>query len=244
MSMKEIRNCLILGSGRSGTSMLAGSLSSSGYYMGDCLIEANEANPKGFFEDYEVNAINEELLTPMTATFEYGWRWLASVDIGTAILSASWLDERITTLTSKTPFCFKDPRFCYTLPAWRPFLSDTVFLCIFREPVRTANSIVTECRKSKYLSEFPMDFPCAIDVWALMYHHILKVHRHIGDWRFFHYDQLVDGTAIAPIEEALGVSMIRSFPDVNLKRSSSEGQVSTTALELYRELCALANYRA
>ena len=56
--MKKIRDGLILGSGRSGTSMLAGTLSAAGYYIGDCLIEANEANPKGFFEDYEVNAIN------------------------------------------------------------------------------------------------------------------------------------------------------------------------------------------
>jgi hypothetical protein len=242
--MKEIRNCLILGAGRSGTSMLAGSLSASGYYMGDCLIEANEANPKGFFEDYEVNAINEELLTPMTPTFEYGWRWLASVAVGTPIPSMTWIGERITALTRQTPFCFKDPRFCYTLPAWRPFLSNTVFLCIFREPARTANSIITECRTAKYLSGFFMDFQRALEVWTLMYHHILEIHRHIGDWRFVHYDQLVDGTAIAPIEEALGVSMIHSFPDVNLKRSSSEGQVSITAMELYRKLCALAHYRA
>jgi hypothetical protein len=242
--MKKIRNCLILGSGRSGTSMLTGSLSAAGYYMGDCLIEANEANPKGFFEDYEVNAINEQLLTPLTPTYEYGWRWLASVDVGTPTPSESWLDERMAALTSKRPFCFKDPRFCYTLPVWRPFLSDTVFLCIFREPARTANSIVTECRKAEYLSRFPMAFQLAIEVWTLMYQHILMVHRHIGVWLFLHYDQLVNGAAIATIVELLGVNVIRAFADVNLKRSTCEGEVSTTASDVYGELCTLANYQA
>ena len=242
--MKKIRDGLILGSGRSGTSMLAGTLSAAGYYIGDCLIEANEANPKGFFEDYEVNAINEELLTPLTPRFEYGWRWLASVDVGTPIPSVSWLDDRMATLTSKSPFCFKDPRFCYTLPVWRPFLPDTVFLCIFREPARTANSIVTECRTAKYLSGFPMDFQRAIEVWTLMYRHILTVHRHIGDWLFLHYDQLVNGAVIHTLEELLGVNVTRTFADVQLKRSPCEGNVSPMALDVYRELCTLAHYPA
>lgn len=223
--------------------MLAGTLSASGCYMGDCLIEANEANPKGFFEDYGVNAINEELLTPMTPTYNYGWRWLASLDIGTPIYAAAALQERIAALTSKTPFCYKDPRFCYTLPIWRPFLSNTLFLCIFREPARTANSIVTECRTASYLSGFPMDFHKAIEIWTRMYRHIVAVHRFLGDWLFFHYDQLINGTAIAALEDALGTSLLHAFPDVQLKRSSSEGQVGAPALDLYRQLCALANYQ-
>jgi len=44
-----MKNCIILGSGRSGTSMVAGTLAKSGYFMGDNLYPARESNPKGFF---------------------------------------------------------------------------------------------------------------------------------------------------------------------------------------------------
>src|SRR5215471_14327363 len=114
------RNCLILGSGRSGTSMLAGSLRSAGYYMGEHLIPADAANPKGYFEDDEINDINEALLAPLTPSRSRpacGWRWLAAVPVGTPIPCPPEITERIKAQTDQSPFCFKDPRFCYTLPA-------------------------------------------------------------------------------------------------------------------------------
>ena len=45
--------------------MVAGSLAKAGYFMGSSLIPARSANPKGFFEDVEVNMINESLLAPL-----------------------------------------------------------------------------------------------------------------------------------------------------------------------------------
>ena len=61
-----MRNIIILGSGRSGTSMLAGCLSTSGYFMGDNLYKKRESNPKGFFENKEINTINEDILSLVT----------------------------------------------------------------------------------------------------------------------------------------------------------------------------------
>src|SRR5437879_5732793 len=115
-----MRNCLILGSGRSGTSMLAGMLHGAGYYMGTHLIPADESNPKGYFEDDEINAINEALLAPVTPTLRCpsdGWRWLARVPVGTPVPFLPAISERIEAQTRRIPFAFKDPRFCYTLPA-------------------------------------------------------------------------------------------------------------------------------
>ena len=63
--MSERRNCLVLGSGRSGTSMLAGTLASVGYYAGEDLYPPRASNPKGFFEAPEINAINEALIAPL-----------------------------------------------------------------------------------------------------------------------------------------------------------------------------------
>jgi hypothetical protein len=226
--------------------MLAGTLRGAGYYMGKHLIPPDEGNPKGYFEDDEINAINEALLAPVTPAHSrpaYGWRWLASVPVGTRITCSPDLRERIEAQTARSPFCFKDPRFCYTLPVWRPLLPDTVFLCIFREPGRTAHSIVKEWQVADYLAGLPMDFAAAVGVWTLMYRHVLEVHRHSGDWLFFHYDQLFDGGALGRLEVALGAPADRRFPDPGLKRSAGEEDVGPAALAVYGHLCELARYR-
>ena len=61
-----MKNCLIMGSGRSGTSMIAGMLAKEDYFFGDNLYQARDPNPKGFFEDPEINDINETILSQVT----------------------------------------------------------------------------------------------------------------------------------------------------------------------------------
>src|SRR5262249_54917529 len=237
---------LILGSGRSGTSMLAGSLGQAGYYMGAHLIPADESNPKGYFEDDEINAINEALLAPLTPDLSqprYGWRWLASVPIGTGIACPPDIARRIKAQIARSPFCFKDPRFCYTLPAWRAFLPGTVFLCVFREPDRTAQSILKECREADYLQGLPIDFNAAVAVWTLMYRHIREVHRRAGEWLFSHYDQLFSEAALCRLDAVLGVKPDRRFPDAKLKRTTAVGNVGAEAAQVYEKLVDLAQYR-
>jgi hypothetical protein len=241
-----VRNCLILGSGRSGTSLLAGTLSGAGYFMGAHLIPPDEANPRGYFEDDEVNAINEALLAPATparARPDYGWRWLATVPLGTGLLHAPELATRIEALTARAPYCFKDPRFCYTLPCWRPYLADPVFLCVFRQPARTAHSMLKECQGADYLQGLSMTFAGAVEVWTLMYRHILEAHRHAGTWLFFHYDQLFTDEALAKLEAVLGAPVDRHFADPGLRRSPAEGPVERAALAVYEQLCELARHR-
>jgi len=139
--------------------MLAGVLSGAGFYMGSELLPIDfggqpgrQTNPKGTFEDRSVNAINEDLLEPLfprwrlpvgrswarRRTLQRGLRWASALPPSVEVRSRPDVDERIAEHVSHEPFCFKDPRFCYTLPAWRPHLRDAVLLCVFREPERTA----------------------------------------------------------------------------------------------------------
>src|SRR5665213_3198954 len=158
-----MRNCLILGSGRSGTSMLAGMLHGSGYHMGDRLLEPTPANPHGYFESHDVNVLNDELIAsvvpvrpkmPLGCLFPWrlpsGLLWLASVDRDVEIHPSAVQLARMRELTSELPFCLKDPRFCNTVEAWRPVLKDVVFLCVFREPGRTAASMRQDVRDRPY----------------------------------------------------------------------------------------------
>lgn len=247
-----MRNCLILGCGRSGTSMLAGTLAGAGYYMGKSLYRARSANPRGFFESLAINAINERLLAPHAPLRSRWWplrvwrrifpseRWLALLSAGTTVSAAPNLARRMEKQLARAPFAFKDPRFCYTLPAWRPFLpNDTVFLCIFREPGRTAASILAECHR-KY-PDIRLSKKEVFDIWTAMYRQVLSVHRHEGEWLFLHFNQMLDGSALASIEKRLGITVNHDFPDRGLRQAKAL-KAPTNALTTYQELCKLAGY--
>ena len=248
-----MRSCLILGSGRSGTSMLAGVLSGCGYYQGDNLWPARDANPRGFFEDVEINSINEELIagvTPARPRRPLGFvfrdrpvqwqRWLAWVEPGTAVPVDERAAARIRRQVERAPFCLKDPRFCHTLPAWRPFLGDAAMICIFRSPGETVDSILRDCRGAPYLRSLRVSRPRAFALWNLAYRHVLDVHRRHGDWLFVHYEQVLDGSAAPRVEALLGAAGDWTFPEADLRRSGDGGPTPPEALRTYAELCRLA----
>src|SRR5262249_14248411 len=157
-------------------------------------------------EDREFGSINEALLarvTPPRPDAEpdrgsdegsvepvYSWRWLARIRAGTSIDCPPYLVQRMRAQLGPTPFAFKDPKLCYTLPTWRPFAPDAVSLCIFREPGRTAESIATFCRNASDPDSIDptMDFDKAVSVWVAMYRNVVDVLHAEGDWLFLHYD--------------------------------------------------------
>jgi len=251
----KMRNCFILGSGRSGTSMVAGTLSKAGYFMGDNLYPGRQSNPKGFFEDQEINEINEALLAQVLPERPRllgrwffrdrpisGQRWLAHVPVGTSISCCHETARRMQGMTGREPYCFKDPRFSYTLPAWRPFLKNTVFVSVFRDPASTVLSILKECRDAAYLHNLSITFSQALQVWTLMYRHILEIHRHEGAWLFLHYNQVLSGKGLVRLDAFTDASLDRSFPEDPLRRSFSDSSVPEETWRVYQQLCELAEY--
>jgi hypothetical protein len=253
------RNCLILGSGRSGTSMAAGILARAGYFMGEELWPADIGNPKGYFEDREVNKINEELIAPVAPkTPPRGLRkilfgdipilghyqhWVAVLRPSESIPCPPPMNERIRAVTARQPFCFKDPRFSYTLSAWRPHIGDALLLCVFRDPGVTASSMVRECRRVDHMKGTAVDERWAFKVWQAMYSYILEVYYpQGGDWLFVHYDQLLDGSAGAELERRLGIKIDREFASAELNRSLVGVATPRRATRLYERLCGLARY--
>ena len=245
-----MRSALVLGCGRSGTSMAAGTLAGAGYFMGERLHPARHSNPKGFYESGEINQINEALLAPLVperpddpAALRRGQRWLARLPWDATVPGpdAETL-ERMRRAVDKRPFCFKDPRFCYTLPVWRPLLGDTVFLCVFRHPASAALSIVRECRDMENLHNVEMDIARAVGVWSAMYRQVLDRHRHVGDWLFVAYRQFFEAGALDRIGRFVGASIDASFPEASLERSRPTESPGAEALAIYRELSGLAGW--
>ncbi|MBK8139367.1 MAG: sulfotransferase [Chloroflexi bacterium] len=261
-----MRNCLVLGAGRSGTSMVAGTLSEAGYYMGDTMMPATEANPKGFFESREVEALNEDLirtmlqptlrerlsrwagLVPPQPNFEDAapWAkvlWLAMVAPEREPAVSTAKAERIARLTHHEPYCLKDPRLCYTLPAWRKHLQNTVFICVFREPATTATSILKEVEREDYLKGIRLSYRQALEIWMCNYRHILEKHRHQGDWMFLHYNQVLTSDGLDRIAALTGAKVNRDFPDERLARTTADDSLTPLPIRrVYQQLCELAGH--
>ncbi|PKB17449.1 sulfotransferase [Flavobacterium sp. 5] len=254
-----MNNILILGSGRSGTSMLTGILVKSGFHLGENFeyLKKDKANPKGYFEDYEVNTVNEDILKenlisiPETLrkwifpsfTF-YRARWLAVIPKGKKIKTTSSIDNRIEVLINKPSFCYKDPRFSYTLPIWKKlFKKNNIaakYLVVYREPFKTANSIVRECEENKALHPLKMTSERALKVWESMYSHILENYEkdiQKENWMFVHFNQLFSLEVLEKIEEFIGGSIDKQFPEKQLSRAEDLGnELSPNLSGIYNQL--------
>lgn len=249
-----MRNCLVLGSARSGTSMVAGLLANSGYNVGDDYLERRDANPRGFFEDEAVNRLNDRLLAehmPVRLRVQRGGRHGVPLRrrTGPAFLARPPLDvafdgedEEIRRLVAEEPFAYKDPRLCFTLDAWRPHLREgTGFVCVFREPGRTVESMVGLRREKPAYAEFGLNHRLALEAWISSYRHVID--RHLaggGDWLFVHYDEILAGEGVQRIERFLNAELDSSTIDPSLKRSADQPIRHRPARSLYQQLLELA----
>jgi hypothetical protein len=221
--------------------MAAGMLKSLGYYYGDRLIPPRAANPKGFFESAFINhKINEAILARALPKFKEGQRWLSVFPLNKKLYTNTVINNHIKKMTKKEKFCYKDPRFCYTLPTWRPFVEDAVYICVFRYPTSTVSSILKECRSAKYLRSFIMTEALAYTIWHCMYSHVVARHMHKGDWLFIHYDQLFLKKGVDKFSEFIGSPVDATFPSKKYKRPVVKAALPKSVRILYRKLCKLA----
>jgi len=237
-----VHNCIIIGSGRSGTSLAAGLLYTGKYYIGENVIPPSPANPKGFFEsDYINTEINEAILNRWRGGVRKGHWWLTRVPHDTSLTSTLPIRRKMRVEIAKAPYCFKDPRFCYTAHLWKPYLqSDTKFVCIFRNPAATAHSMYKEYKVAKYLAKMDFNPLKGFRVWEAMYNWILSVHDPAGEWLYLDFDDLVYGGGAEKLSRYLKAPIRKSFIDRKLDRSSKkymdEMSWDPKIREIYNEL--------
>lgn len=149
--MPNSRKCvLVLGMHRSGTSALAGLLHSLGVSMGKSLLEAEEINPKGFFENRNVYYFNELSLLPNLRTSAF------DLKLPKAEFEAKKWDERLF-LEAKNIiendymdlqlFGLKDPRISILLPFWSDVLDSLDIKSYYIIIVRSPFEVVASLRK-------------------------------------------------------------------------------------------------
>ncbi|MCF8235820.1 MAG: sulfotransferase [Bacteroidales bacterium] len=228
-----MRDCIICGFGRSGTSLMGALLYQAGYYMGNELYPGRESNPLGFFECEEVNTINEEILSRYDSrpNSQYifsqerkyspfnpmnGQRWLTHIADNIQIIPCdksnieSRISELIINAKKNSPIAFKDPRFNYTLEIWDKYLKkDTLIICMYREPTKTIESILKMTKYDNHLSNFYIDSVLAYQLWYNSYNYFVytltkKIKKEII---FINYTKLLNKSILPTLSEMIGVKL-------------------------------------
>ena len=142
------RLIVVLGMHRSGTSAITRGLQVMGIDLGNNLMPAMEGvNDKGFWEDLDINALNNELLSSL----ESDWHHVAPIkssDIET-LLKSCYFTRAVELLRQKvdknTIFGFKDPRVAKLLPFWKEVFTycqfDTRCILVIRHPLSVTKSL-------------------------------------------------------------------------------------------------------
>ena len=118
---------LICGSGRSGTSAVARLLHEAGICMGRDLIEPDEFNAEGYFEERLVVMMNDALLNDVGLH-----RWFATASREAILEAAHARGEMMREFVAEATSAWKDPRFSWTLEAWLELLPEPprVIVCL------------------------------------------------------------------------------------------------------------------
>lgn len=128
----------VVGSHRSGTSLLSSILKASGVDMGSRLLPPQPDNPRGFFEDEDFFVFHERCL---------GRRGLTYADdrIPEIELTSQERDEALELISARADapaWGWKDPRTCLFLRSWHALLPDARYIVVFRHPVAVVSSLI------------------------------------------------------------------------------------------------------
>ena len=202
---------------RSGTSLAASLLSSAGVSMGERLMEANPANPEGFFEDLDFVDFHRMALAERDLHPD-GWDpgAIDSVDNVLAFKARSLVASKAT----QKSWGFKDPRTVLFLSYWARLLPQARFVFLFRTPWDVVDSLFRT--RDTAVIDRPQR---AADIWYAYNRQILDFVEHNPD-RSILFD--ADGVARDPagfiraIAERFGARL--SPPDTRLFRPDLYGR--------------------
>jgi len=136
----QSRTLIIAGMHRSGTSLITNWLHHCGLQVGECLLEANESNKDGHFEDVEFLKIHEEILagnglTPSGLIFDKELK-----------VSEYQLEKLKAIIRVKmrhfNQWGWKEPRTCLFLDTYHDLLPGAKYLIIVRDYLSVVNSLL------------------------------------------------------------------------------------------------------
>jgi O-antigen biosynthesis protein len=133
---------------RSGTSLLTRGLKSLGIYLGDDFVDTQFDNPTGYWEDRNIQGINERVLRAFclkweSAVFVKDVQW-EEPEIEAIRLEA--IEYIRANFLAHPLWGFKDPRTLRLLPFWTPVFQrlelEDAYVIIIRNPLSIAESLI------------------------------------------------------------------------------------------------------
>src|SRR3989338_2454202 len=148
----EQKTIVVLGAPRSGTSVVTGILTMCGVNMGNFFLPADRFNPKGYFEDLEIQELNKKILKNVDADIDK-----PPIDI-IKDTKEDIKKELFTILNKKNNnllWGWKDPRTVFTIDCFIPHLNNPYFVICTRNPCDNAESI-SEHTGFNFLNQNPL----------------------------------------------------------------------------------------
>ncbi|MDZ7593976.1 MAG: glycosyltransferase [Thiobacillus sp.] len=141
---------------RSGTSVITRALQVMGVQLGDRLLPTMaEVNAKGFWEDFDLNALNVEMLAALGSD----WFHVAPIEAKNVetLRNEGYFLRAVELLRQKVcdgaVFGFKDPRVAKLLPFWKEVFSHCKFNVNYVLAIRNPLSVVKSLAKRDGLAE-------------------------------------------------------------------------------------------
>lgn len=240
--------------------MVAATFRSSGAFMGDQLIPGTPSNPNGYYEDREINNLNDQLIGRIVGTPFLGWRirrrlfrtvhtvrsafFLAAPRKPHTIQLTSEEENKIRRFAQREPFCYKDPRFSVTLPLWQPYLpKSTRFMVVFRDPMRTVESMLRDARE-QYDPPLPISRRWGWICWMRTYSRLLAWSEGSDRWLFVGYDGMFEASTRMRLVEFAEASLDFSQIDPRLSRTTTQAWPGTAIARECRSLYERMQARA
>ncbi|MGQ0830567.1 MAG: glycosyltransferase [Microthrixaceae bacterium] len=205
---------IVLGMHRSGTSSVTRLLNLAGAYFGPegSSTEANDENPKGFWERRDIRNVCDGLL------HGGGFDWWKVADFDPDRLPEAVVEEQLSAfrrivlqLDAHRPWVIKEPRLCLLLPVLRSTLEVPVCIHVTREPLEIAESLAAR-------NGFPI--PVGLALWEVYTRHALAAAAGLPSVAVSYADVVRDPvtTTRGLLEQlrALGVQGLRDPTDAEI----------------------------
>ncbi len=151
------RLLLVTGSGRSGTSSVAGTLKRMGMHIPQPEVETDERNPRGYYEplwvaEFHKHWLNNIPVRTIDTRPDAGRIAMDTVDEEREATLRDWLAEEVAGVPDGTTIVVKETRAYWVFPLWQRVCDDVDVplssLTMLRHPTQVVRS-----RDSAYLSD-------------------------------------------------------------------------------------------
>ena len=239
---KDIKQILVLGMHRSGTSCLAGILKGAGVYFGDVSLN-NKFNKKGNHENKVVNQINNTILRKNGGEW-YNPKIIESISFKEKLKIFIHNRKMSSRISSEDILAYgiKDPRLIFTHNFWKT--KSSIILGTFRHPAKVSESLYIRSQK---LEETTRKYTIDnwLEVWYKYNFELLESYKRNNfyfvnfDWPAEQYFEALEYCISQTTNDR--IKLDRSFFDESLINQNSKQQdVNNKYLDLYEELNKLS----